>query len=113
MRKVCVCGGGGSLPSSSSFTSLEDFSLSSRRFLSIILLLSTAALSSALIVQPISLFLPHNGRVRVINSVSPFLCKDLYPSRPFLGRFPTPFQQLFWGDARLNFSPLAGGGAPG
>lgn len=42
-----------SLPSRSSFTSLEDFSLSSRRFLSIILLLSTAALSSALIVQPI------------------------------------------------------------
>lgn len=35
-------------------TSLEALSRSSRRFLSIILLLSTAALSSALIVQPIS-----------------------------------------------------------
>lgn len=44
----------GSLPSRSSLTSLEALSRSSRRFLSIILLLSTAALSSALIVQPIS-----------------------------------------------------------
>lgn len=40
------------LPSRSSLTSLEFFSLSSLRFLSIILLLSTAALSSALLVQP-------------------------------------------------------------
>lgn len=43
-----------SSPKRSSLTSLEAFSRSSRRFLSIILLLSTAALSSALIVQPIS-----------------------------------------------------------
>lgn len=41
------------LPKRSSFTSLAAFSPSSRRFLSIILLLSTAALSSALSVQPI------------------------------------------------------------
>lgn len=43
-----------SSPSRSSLTSLEALSRSSRRFLSIILLLSTAALSSALIVQPMS-----------------------------------------------------------
>lgn len=41
------------LPKRSSLTSLAAFSPSSRRFLSIILLLSTAALSSALSVQPI------------------------------------------------------------
>lgn len=41
------------LPRRSSLTSLAAFSPSSRRFLSIILLLSTAALSSALSVQPI------------------------------------------------------------
>lgn len=40
------------LPKRSSLTSLAAFSPSSRRFLSIILLLSTAALSSALNVQP-------------------------------------------------------------
>lgn len=44
------------LPSSSSFTSLAAFSPSSRRFLSIILDLSAAALSSALTVQPMA---PH------------------------------------------------------
>lgn len=42
-----------SLPSSSSLTSLAAFSPSSRRFLSIILLRSTAALSSVLSVHPI------------------------------------------------------------
>lgn len=42
------------LPSSSSFTSLAAFSPSSRRFLSIILDLSAAALSSALTVQPMA-----------------------------------------------------------
>lgn len=41
------------LPSSSSFTSRAAFSPSSRRFLSIILLRSTAALSSVLSVHPI------------------------------------------------------------
>lgn len=43
-----------SLPRSSSFTSLAAFSPSSRRFLSIILDLSAAALSSALTVQPMA-----------------------------------------------------------
>lgn len=56
------------LPSSRSLTSLAAFSPSSLRFLSIILLLSTAALSSVLNVQPI---LPHDdpNRLNLTHSI--------------------------------------------